>query len=504
MKAPTFLSRLRKFEFKPTLADKNRSHFRDEEWTGIRKKVMIQLAAGGVAFMLWFLVCLCYMYGTLYRSSERHANFHVLAIDYDGGVVGQALQAAYAQLKGPTFFTLDIRSPAEYPTETDVYEAVWRGDYWASIVAVDGASQRLSAALQGGEASAPYNPSNALHYVWDQQYYPAFANSVIQSHMSQLIGATRIAYNKINGTQASRVVNTASTSAVQALLNPIQATENDIHPSSFGAAMFFNTVSMAMPVLQQFFFLLVLNGVLGAHSLYKKMTVLSSMRLRRIAGLLFTFGAALCQTAYYWAFRENWEVNGKQFALTWLILWLLMHIHLLVLDSISTIAPLPVMPFVVLLWVLLNISSVLSPLELQAGFYHWGLALPSHEAYSVLVTIWTGGAHNRLYRALPILFGWWVLTNVTTSLTHIRACHLAYKLDREQSPAIAGQDDVEKAFEADEDKGKDKEEATDEQNAISRTTTRITRPPTREENTLDRREVYGPSIPPFIGRVSTF
>jgi hypothetical protein len=487
---PSFLTRLRKFEGKPTLANENRTHFRDEEWTGIRKKVVIQIAAGGLAFMLWFLACLSYLYGTTYLSPQRHEAFHVLAVDYDGGVVGQALKVAYSQLKGQTFFTLEFRSPEQYPTEADMYQAVWRGDYWGSIAATEGASARLSTALQGGHTAAFYNPAHALHYVWDQQYYTAFANSVVQSHMTQLVAATRLAYNKINGTQASRIVNDTESAAVQALLNPIQATATNIHPTAFGSAMFFNTVSMAMPVLQQFFFLLVLNGVLGAHSLYKKMTVLSSMRLRRIAGILFTFCAALCQTGYYWAFREDWVVNGNQFVLTWMTLWLLMHIHLLVLDSISTVAPLPVMPFIVLLWILLNIAAVATPLELQASFYHWGIALPSHEAYSVLVTIWTGGAHNRLYRALPVLFVWWILTNITTTLTHFRACHLAYKMDREQG---AEPKDIEAGRMSEEEH----EDEMSRQNTMSRTTTGMTTQRMVEDIALERREVYGPSIPPF-------
>jgi hypothetical protein len=250
--------------------------------------------------------------------------------------------------------------------------------------------------------------------------------------MNELVAATRLSYNKINGMQASRIVNQTDQTAIQTLLNPIGSTQTNIHPAAFETVTFINTVSMVMPILQQFFFLLTLNGIFGAYNLYRKMTVLSSMCLRRFAGVVFSFGAALCQSGYYWAFREDWQVNGTQFLLTWMTIWLLMHIHLLVLDSISTVAPPTTMPFVLPFWILLNNASVISLLELQPGFYKWSIILPSHEAYSVLATIWTGGAHNRLYRALPILFSWWTLTNVTTNLAHIRACHLAYKLHQKQ------------------------------------------------------------------------
>ncbi|KAF1846842.1 uncharacterized protein K460DRAFT_132011 [Cucurbitaria berberidis CBS 394.84] len=150
------------------------------------------------------------------------------------------------------------------------------------------------------------------------------------------------------------------------------------------------------------------------------------------------------------------------------------------------------MPFVVLLWVMLNIASTLSPLEAQAGFYHWMVALPSHEAYSVLMTIWSAGAHNRLYRALPVLFPWWPVANVTTSITHIRACHLAYKLDQEERAGL----DVETGLTPGEGA---KEDPAPLQNTLTTATTRtwLERERTVEDVALERRQVYGPSIPPF-------
>lgn len=459
--------------------------------------------------MLWFLVCLCYLYGTLYLSPGRHHNIDVLAVDFDGGVIGQSVQAAYQQLEGPTFFTLHFKSVEEFPDREAMTHSIWKGDYWAAISANEGASNRLSAALQGGQAASTYNASDALHFVWNQQYYTTFANGIVLGHMNQLIGATRLAYNKINGTQASASMNSTSPAAVQALLNPIAATQNNIAVAGFGTVILMNTVSMAMPVLQQFFFLLVLNGVLGAHNMYLKMTVTSSLLFRRIAGVFFTLGASLCQTGYYWAFRENWNVNGTQFVLTWMTFWLLMHIHLLILDTISTLAPLPAMPFVVLFWVLINISSTLSPLELQAGFYRWGYALPSNEAYSVLMTIWSGGAHNRLYRALPILFAWWVVANFTTSLAHIRACHLAFKVehkdeepDTESVDAVKPKDEeegppTEEVVPAEREAGDDLSHSTTVERKVSRTQSRINRTKSRESVVLEQRKVYGPSIPPF-------
>ncbi|KAL6157899.1 hypothetical protein ACJQWK_07549 [Exserohilum turcicum] len=163
-----FVDRVRKLKSKPTLSSENRVHFRDQECMVVRTKAVAQIAVGGIALSLWFLACLSYIYGSLYLSPKRHAALHILAVDYDKGVIGQAMQTAYTQLKGPGFFTLDFGSSEAYPTESDMLQAVWRGDYWASIAVTEGASERLYAALQGGEAAASYDSSAALHYVWDQ------------------------------------------------------------------------------------------------------------------------------------------------------------------------------------------------------------------------------------------------------------------------------------------------------------------------------------------------
>jgi hypothetical protein len=483
---PNFLKRT-----PTTLASQRRSRFRDNEWMGIRKKVLLQITAGAIAFMLWFLGCLCYIFGSLYNSHERHANLHILAVDYDGGAISQALQAAYSQLKGPGFIDLRFHQPNDYPTEADMYQAVWDGHYWGSIAVTANASDRLSAALRGGEAAAQYNPADALHYVWDQQSYPAYADSVVKNEISQLVAVTRLAYNTINGAEASRIVNNDNDpAAIQVLLNPIQASEKNIHAANFGTANLMNTVSFAMPVLMGFFFIMVLNGVLGAHNLYRKMTVLSSLRLRRVVTIIYACGAGLSQTSYYWAFKESWAVNATQFVLTWLVFWLLVHTHLVILETIITLAPMPVMPFVVLLWILINVASSISPLELQPGFYHWGIALPTYQAYSILVTIWTGGAHNKLYRALPVLCAWWVAGNVTTTLAHIRACHLAYRYDH----GMAGDRHAERSV-----KDVEAGPATSEETVnVARTSEAVSRQRTHEEAAREHREVYGPSIPPVV------
>ncbi|KAF2275582.1 uncharacterized protein EI97DRAFT_433994 [Westerdykella ornata] len=423
------ISSLRTVRQWPTLTKDNRVSFFSNDWKSSRPKFVRPVIGGGVMFMLLFLGACSYFYGTLYHSNYRYDNFRVLAVDYDGGVIGRSLQAAYQQLEGPHFFNLEFRSPSEYPSDDNVLHAVWEGKYWAAIFATEGASERLGAAIQGDNADR-YNPAEALHYIWNGQYYPVFSTSVVKANIQTLVAATRIAYNRINGTGASAMLDQRNPAAVQALLNPIAATERNIKDASYSAAVLYGTIGSVTPVLSQFFFLLLLNGMFLEYQLYTQVTVGSSLVVRLGAGIFYSLGSALVQAGYWWAFGEDWDVNGAQFILTWLVLWVLMMDHQLLLETAFLLVPLPATPFIMLIWMFMNIPSTLSPLELQAGFFHWAMAIPGYNAYATLVTIWTGGARNRLYRTLPILFAWLVAGLIGTTLAHWRACHLAFKRQR--------------------------------------------------------------------------
>lgn len=92
-----------------------------------------------------------------------------------------------------------------------------------------------------------------------------------------------------------------------------------------------------------------------------------------------------------------------------LVFWLYMHINFQLMDCATSFIPFKALPFFVLTWVILNVTSTLFPFELEASFYKLGYAFPAHETWQVLVQIFSGGAVNRLYRALPILFAYEVL-----------------------------------------------------------------------------------------------
>ncbi|OKP09394.1 hypothetical protein PENSUB_5216 [Penicillium subrubescens] len=154
---------------------------------------------------------------------------------------------------------------------------------------------------------------------------------------------------------------------------------------------------------------MALNGIFAEHHILRFLSVKVGTTLRLGISVLYTFIASICMSGNIWAFREGWDVNGGQVALTWMAIWLVMHLNFLLIDSVTTVIPMKFMPFAILTWIIINVSSSLLPFDLSPGFYRVGYALPDHQLYQLLLDIWTDGCNPPLYRSLPILFSWWII-----------------------------------------------------------------------------------------------
>jgi hypothetical protein len=312
---------------------------------------------------------------------------------------------AYQSLKADSFPSLYQLSAGQYSTPEDLRGAVCSGDYWAAIYAAPDASNALANTLANGTVSQ----GSALTYIWNGARYPAIGQSEIYANIMTLFQVARSTYYSSSASGVLSSINVSSSIAVETFLNPIEASEINLKPTTQGPRVLYNTVSLVMPIIQQFFFMMALNGISSQFHVYTKLGHMANGLLRMSVSIIYTFISALCMVGYIWAFKEDWAVNGNQFVLSWMIIWFYMHINFAIIDSLTAFVPMQFLPFCILTWVILNISSSISPFELNPGFFRWGYALPAHEVYQVLVQIWSDGCQDQSYRALPILFAWWIV-----------------------------------------------------------------------------------------------
>ncbi|CDM28566.1 hypothetical protein DTO013E5_986 [Penicillium roqueforti] len=373
-------------------------------WKEIRPRFLPAVITMFLLLQVLFLVNMCYLYATQFRSTTLYHNFNVLYVDYDGGIIGKSVSDAYNQLQGDGFPTLLPRSSNEYPQPEDIREAVCRGEYWAAIYTTSDGSASLESALANGS-----NPLTSLTYIWNGVRYPVFSQAAVYTNILKLIATTRSTYYANAGSSIVASADFSNEATLKAFLDPIHAAEINIKGTQQGTRVFYNTVSMVIPIVQQFFFILALNGISTHLDAFINLSWKTNVLIRAIASTIYALTGSLLMAGYIWAFRESWGQQGSRFVLTWVIMWLLMHINFLFFDIATAFIPIQFMPFVVLTWAILNVASTISPFELSPGFFRWGYALPSYEAYQVLVQIWSDGCDNRLYRALPIMFSWWIV-----------------------------------------------------------------------------------------------
>ncbi|KAH6701296.1 nitrosoguanidine resistance protein SNG1 [Leptodontidium sp. MPI-SDFR-AT-0119] len=373
----------------------------DPFWNGKRKGYVGSLFGAGIMLYLLFLTNMAYLYGSLYRSGHRVNALNVLAVDYDGGVFGLSLSAAYSGLESDHFPSLYFRDEATYPTAQDVQNAVCRGDYWAAIFVHSGASNRLSAALNGGSEAETYEANNTITYIFNAARYAPVALGNIEGSLETLIGAGGSAYHAINGSYAINHVNVNDPTAVLAFTSPIRSSSINLVPTPQGTKVFYNTITLVLPMLQQFFFLMALNGISSSYGIYGRLHSTRIGFMRIVLSLVYTFIASLAVAGCIWAFREDWRLGGAKFTLTWMVF---------------CFVPPQFLSFIILTWIITNVASAIYPFELSPGIYRVGYALPAHEVYALLVQIWSGGCNNKAYRALPILFAWEVVGIVSAAV----------------------------------------------------------------------------------------
>ncbi|KAK0732188.1 hypothetical protein B0H67DRAFT_549803 [Lasiosphaeris hirsuta] len=382
--------------------------------------------AAGTNFLylqLLFLGLFCYIFGSLFQQNSHIHNIGIVLVDYDGGAIGDAIRAAYTGLQATGFPTLTEQSPSEFETTGKLWEAVCHTTYWGALYVAPGASGRLHDALTGGAAaSSAYNRTDVLTYIWNEALYPAVVDSAVSGSIQALTEAARIAYSTGNGTGD---ITSVSGPALSVLANPWELQSVNMQPTSQGSRVIYNTVVIILVLIQEFFYLGTINGLYAQFKLYGRLNPARIIAVRFLISLAYTFIGSLCVIGAIFAFKSGWDINGNQFVLSWMALWLFAHTNFLTFDIFTIYLGPPFIPMSLIAWVILNVTSVILPFDVSPGFYRVGYLFPAHEVYQILTDIWSRGCNPQLRYALPILFAWEILGLSLSSVGVYRRSHYA-------------------------------------------------------------------------------
>ncbi|KAK0741541.1 hypothetical protein B0T18DRAFT_432634 [Schizothecium vesticola] len=407
----------------------------------LRKARISFFQAAGKNFIflqVLFLGLFCYIFGSLFRQAGHTHNLKIVFVDYDGGEIGQAVRAAYSSLHGANFPTLVEQTPSQLPSSRAIFHEVCDITYWGALYITQGASSRLRDALT---SSSPYNASDTMAYIWNEARYAAVVDAAVSLPIQQLSNAARIAYTRSLATTTSTALN------LTLLANPWSLQSQDIQPTPQGSRAIYNTIALILVLIQEFFYLATINGLLGQFRLYTRIPAWRIILVRGATSLAYTFCGSLCVAGAIWAFRAGWDVGAGQFFLTWMVLWLFAHVNFLTLDVFTVWLPHPFVPMALIAWIIINVTSVILPLELSAAFYRVGYAMPAHTVFNTMLDIWSRGCNPTLRYSLPTLFAWEVATFGLSALGVLRRCHCAVLGEERQAREFKERVDAAVAFE---------------------------------------------------------
>ncbi|KAH6886932.1 hypothetical protein B0T10DRAFT_490508 [Thelonectria olida] len=384
------------------------------------------LKAAGLNFLylqVLFLGLFCYIFGSLFLQTSHTHNLRVVFVDYDGGAIGRAVRGAYEHLQGNAFPALIERSTSDYPSPADLREAVCGTRYWGALYVTQGASSRLQGALGGGAAAAAYDNTDVMSYIWNEAMYAPSVDSGLSANLQLLSNAARVAYSTGNGT--GNITSVSGPTALSVLAIPWQLQSINIQPTTQGSRAIYNTVVLILILIQEFFYLGTINGLYATFKVYVRVHPWRIIIARNVISISYTFIGSLCVISTIWAFKSGWGINGNQFVLSWMAIWLFAHLNFLTLDVFTIWLPAPFVPMALVSWIVFNVTSTILPFDLSPGFYRIGYMFPAHELYQVLIDIWSRGCNPQLHYALPILFTWELVSLILSGLGVFRRCHYA-------------------------------------------------------------------------------
>jgi hypothetical protein len=331
---------------------------------GPRKAFFKAAGTNFVLLQLLFLGLFSYIFASLYQQGSHVHNLNVLYVDYDNGAIGNAIRNAYRDLQGDGFPTLMERSASEFSTPGDLRKEVCDTRSWAALYVSPGASSRLETALSDG--STTYNKADILSYIWNEARYSAVIDSSITSNLQTLSFTAHTEYANGNWTS---IPSNATSAAFSTFANPWVLNSVNIQPTTQGSRLIYNTLVIILILIQEFFYLGTINALYDAFKIYSRLNPHRIFAFRLFLSTLYTMVGSICTAGAIWAFKANWQVNGKQFALTWLILWLFAHINFQTLDIFTVWLPGPFVPMALVAWLVTNVTSILLPYELSPAFF---------------------------------------------------------------------------------------------------------------------------------------
>lgn len=384
------------------------------------RKIVIKILAGTVlitTIVMW--LCAPVYWGSLWKADKYVNRLAVRVIDRDGGAIGAELSGALLNLTGPQdtpkyFWT----SRDEFPTMDAIYHDIVQEGAWASVVIMEGATAALQRARQ--DADAAYDGKQAVQVVYAQARSETAIGSYLMPALQRDLGAIT---GRMSAESVSQFLASAQPATVQALARapgtlvaPISYHPANLRPYNQPVATAITLVGLIYMLIFSFTVTMTNNACREIIAPY--MTTGHYIAYRLIMPLVLylplSFFFAMINLPFKIHFGAHFNYAAGFFLWAFIMYLGMASVGFATEFMITLVGPRFISFFLIPL-IIVNVSVVTLPHELQPWIYRYGVAMPFYNASRAVRTL-IFDTKSELGRNCGILLGWIGVSLITVSL----------------------------------------------------------------------------------------
>ncbi|KAG2018542.1 hypothetical protein CC2G_007971 [Coprinopsis cinerea AmutBmut pab1-1] len=405
----------------PSGANHTNGHlcFFDKSPEGITaRRTYLKVFICGTLFVAVMIFTILPIYwGALYKVPVR--NLEGWVVDFDGDMLGQTISQALVQIAAQRGRITWIPKPASDFSRglENLAQDVRDERIWAAIAISPSSTTTLFSSIQ--IPNPAYNGSNVITAyaveARNEQAYRGLIRPSIDLALTTISHQLALETTK----RASRMLSPTalqvlSQESPQTLVAPVGYTIHNLIPFDQPVASAATFVGMLLQLALSAFVVMVAFGArtLSGYEHSLSTTRLLILRFVSIFAGFFFISLMYCLLNLAFQLDVTRKYGHAGFVVFWMVNFLGTLATGLAIESILILFGPKGVPFFLLLWIIVNLSATLFPIEVLPAFYRYGYGVPFYSLTKALRTI-VFGTKDRMGRTCGILIAWISISCIT-------------------------------------------------------------------------------------------
>ncbi|KAJ6480711.1 hypothetical protein C8R47DRAFT_1322364 [Mycena vitilis] len=378
------------------------------------RAIYFKTIVGGVGALAVVIFAVFSIYWGSVWSTPHHA-LPGWIVDFDGGLVGQAISSALSSIDpGTVGVAWEVVPGSQFPEGiSQVQNAIVQEKTWYAVMINSGASANLSAAVSTADAS--YDSSMAITFIGNEarnEYIYGIHYDIVTAQLGTITSQFALLFLKNISSLPN--IGTMLSKAPQLGVQPISYTVDNLRPFDVPVASAVTFVGLIYLLILSFFIVNVSAAAREASGLEQRLTLGSLVRVRIATSFVAYFFIGLFYTLLSRAFQLPFDrqFGRAGFVVFWMLNWLGMLACGLALEAMITLLGVRGVPFFLMLWIISNVSVAVFPLQVLPRVYRYGYGFIFYN-FSRAVRSIVFNTKNDVGLNLGVIIAWVALSCIT-------------------------------------------------------------------------------------------